>query len=91
MASTCRPFGRWAICNYFWNYEAWKRSCDDAAPHGRFCGYLAFLQIELGGFFVNEQPEASWLFSEPSWPDVLESPGVDCVIFDQCQFSGANL
>ena len=41
--------------------------------------------MELGGYFVNEQPEPSWLYAEKPWPQVLASPGVDKVIFDQCQ------
>ena len=51
MAPTCRPFGRWATFNYARNYDTWLRSYNDAAPHGRFCGYLAMLQIEIGGFY----------------------------------------
>ena len=83
MAPTCKPFGRWATFNYRVNYDAWRRSYDDAAPHGRFCGRLAQLQLELNAFFVNEQPEPSWLYVEPPWPQVLAHPDVDKVIFDQ--------
>ena len=52
-------------------------------PNGRFCGYLAQLQLELGGDFASEQPEPSWLCDEPPWPEVLVAPGVDKVICDQ--------
>ena len=43
------------------------------------------LQIELGGFFVNVQPDPSWPYDEKPWPQVLSAPGVDKVVFDQCQ------
>ena len=42
-------------------YRTWLRPYEDAAPRGQFFGYLAQLQLELGGYFVNEQPEPSWL------------------------------
>ena len=41
--------------------------------------------MELRGYSVNEQPEPSWLYAEPPWPQVLATAGVDKVIFDQCQ------
>ena len=40
---------------------------------------------EHGAYFANEQPEPSWLYAEPPWPQVLAHPSVDKVIFDQCQ------
>ena len=45
------------------------------------------LRIELGGFFVNEQPEPSWLYCEPPWPEVLIAPGAGKVISDQRQLA----
>ena len=85
MAPTCKPFGRWAACNYWRNHDTWKASYDDAAPHGRLCGELALIQIEQHAFFVNEQPEGSRLYDEPPWPRVRAHPTVDSVVFDQCQ------
>ena len=46
MAPTCTPFGRHAALNYQIYYEGWKRSYDMAAPHGRFAGKIAMLQIK---------------------------------------------
>ena len=58
MAPTCTPFGAWARINYYTNYWSWKASYDLAAPHGRFCGEVAGMQLDAGRFFINETPPA---------------------------------
>eukprot|EP00959_Pyramimonas_sp_CCMP1952_P343980 7204778-Pyramimonas_sp.AAC.1 len=83
MAPSCRPFVRWATCNYRFSYDAWLRSYQDAAPSGRFCGHISRPRLESDNYFVNEQPDPSWLCHERPWLDVLTTPGVDRVVFDQ--------
>jgi hypothetical protein len=36
MGPTCKPFGKLANYNYWHNYDAWLKSYQEAAPHGRF-------------------------------------------------------
>jgi len=84
MSPMCRPFGRHSNINYIHNYEGWKRSYDLAAPHGRFCGYIALCQIQNNRFFLNEQPDPSYLYQEHPWPKVLQHPTVLKEIVDQC-------
>jgi len=85
MGPTCKPFGKLANYNYWHHYDAWKRSYDLAAPHGRFCGEIAMLQHNNGRYYVVEQPDGSWLFEEYPWPAVLQLPGTTKVVFDQCR------
>ena len=66
------------------NYDTWLRSYNDAAPHGRFCGKIAFKQLRGGHHFLNEQPHPSTLYEEPPWPLVMASPGVVTALVDQC-------
>ena len=84
MSPMCRPFGRHSNINYQHNYEGWKRSYDLAAPHGRFCGYIALVQIQNNRFFINEQPNPSYLYQEHPWPKVLQHPTVMKEIVHQC-------
>ena len=84
MAPTCTPFGPWANLNYHLNYEAWHASYLLAAPHGRFCGHVALKQILEGRFFINEQPDPSWLYQEEPWPRVMQHPSVDKLVIHQC-------
>ena len=84
MSPMCRAFGRHANINYQYNYEGWKRSYDISAPHGRFCGRIAMIQIKNGRFFINEQPDPSWLYLEFPWPLVTSHHTVLKEIVDQC-------
>ena len=84
MAPTCTPFGALARVNYYTNHRSWLRSYHLAAPHGRFCGEVALLQLQAGRFFVNEQPQGSWLYEERPWPAVLAHPDVFGVVVHQC-------
>ena len=76
MAPTCTPFGPMANFNWHRNYDTWLRSYNDAAPHGRFCGEVALLMMELNRYFLNEQPFPSMLYDEPPWPTVRAHPDV---------------
>eukprot|EP00959_Pyramimonas_sp_CCMP1952_P255305 5332394-Pyramimonas_sp.AAC.1 len=62
-------FGCWATVNYKCNCRTWIRSYEDAAPHARFWGYTAQLRSQLGGYFVNEPPDSSWLCAESPWAE----------------------
>ena len=68
----CRPFGNLGRANRTLHPEAWERSYQQAAPHGRFVGKLALKQINAGRFFLNEQPHPSDLYKEEPWPEVLQ-------------------
>ena len=85
MGPTCKPFGKLANYNYWHNYEAWLKSYQEAAPHGRFCGELALLQDDGNRYFICEQPKDSWLFTEQPWPIVMNRNNTTQVIFDQCR------
>jgi len=84
MAPTCTPFGPMASFNYQVNYDTWLKSYNDAVPHGRFCGKVALLMIEINRYFMNEQPDPSWLYHEYPWPRVLKHPSVQSELIHQC-------
>ena len=85
MGPTCKPFGKLANYNYWHNYDAWLKSYQEAAPHGRFCGELALIQDDGNRYFICEQPKDSWLFTEQPWPLVMMRPNTTQVVFDQCR------
>ena len=80
----CRPFGKLANYNRIYNHEAWQRSYQEAAPHGRFCGKLALIQQDNQRYFICEQPKDSKLFCEPPWPKVLKRSTTVIKFVDQC-------
>ena len=84
MSPMCRPFGPMSNVNYEHNYEGWSRSYNIAAPHGRFCGHIAMIQIKCHRYFINEQPDPSYLYQEHPWPIVMAHPTVTKEIVDQC-------
>ena len=84
MAPTCKPFGSWSHINRVANYNAWQASYDDAAPHGRFCGEIALLQLGKCRHFLNEQPYPSDLYYEEPWPEVLNHSNVLTQKWDRC-------
>ena len=48
MAPTCGPFGPMGRFVKYGNSDAWQRSYDLAAPHGKFCGVVAHMQLRKG-------------------------------------------
>ena len=56
MSPTCGPFGPLSHLNKAAQPAAWQASYERAAPHGRFCGVVALLQLRKKRHFVNEQP-----------------------------------
>ena len=76
MAPTCTPFGKLGQFNERINHEGWQRSYDQVAPHGRFCGVVAKLQLSKGRHFLCEQPYPSTLFNEEPWREVAAHPNV---------------
>ena len=85
MSPTCAPFGPLSHLNKAAQPEAWQRSYENAAPHGRFCGLVALTQLKHGRHFINEQPDPSNLYKEHPWPTVLSTKGVVSVRWDRCQ------
>ena len=84
MAPTCRPFGPRAHMNRVINHDGWRRSYEDAAPHGRFCGRVADKQMNEGRFFINEQPHPSSLYEEDDWKRVVKRPEIVTAVIHQC-------
>ena len=84
MSPTCTPFGSWSNLNKVINYDRWHESYMQAAPHGRFCGTVAKLQIDSGRYFIIEQPAGSHLFEEPPWPYIMDTRMVFKCMMHQC-------
>ena len=84
MAPTCTPFGNMSHLSKHVHPEAWKEAYKDAAPHGRFCGEVALLQLKEGRHFINEQPDPSDLYDEQPWPEVLQHPRTVTIRWDRC-------
>ncbi len=84
MAPTCKPFGPWSNLNRVRNHAGWLRSYQEAAPHGRFRGRVALIQMKIGRYFINEQPFPSYLYDEPPWPTVVKDPSVVHTVIHQC-------
>ena len=80
MAPSCTPFGAWARYNYYANYQGWLKSYQEAAPHGRFCGRMALKQTNQSRYWLNEQPEGSWLYYEAPWPEVINHPSTVSIV-----------
>lgn len=57
--------------------DAWQRSYDLAAPHGKFCGVGAQMQLKKGLHFICEQPAGSDLYYEHPWLVVLNRDMTD--------------
>ena len=62
MAPTCGPFGPMGRFVKHVTPDAWLRSYDLAAPHGKFCGVVAQMQLREGLHFICEQPSGSDLY-----------------------------
>ena len=84
MAPTCGPFGPMGRFVKHVTPDSWQRSYDQAAPHGRFCGVVAQMQLRKGLHFICEQPSGSDLYFEPPWPAVLNNPTVRQQRYDRC-------
>ena len=84
MAPTCGPFGPMGRFVKYVTPDAWQRSYDFAAPHGKLCGVVAQIQIKKGPHFICEQPVGSDLYYEHPWPTVLNHPNVYQQRYDRC-------
>ena len=84
MAPTCGPFGPMGQLNRKLHPSSWQRAYDNAAPHGRFCGEIAQLQLRKGRHFICEQPLGSTLYLEQPWPQVLNQSTVCQQKYDRC-------
>ena len=84
MAPTCGPFGPMGRFVKHVTPDAWQRSYDLVAPHGKFCGVVAQMQLRKGLHFICEQPSGSDLYYEHPWPAVLNHPGVYQQRYDSC-------
>ena len=90
MAPTCAPFGPLGHRNRVTHPEAWARSYDWAAPHGRFAGHVALRQCVNNRFYFMEQPIGSTLYQEDPWPRVIfRDDALECVM-DQCMVGQRN-
>ncbi len=85
MAPMCTPFGPMGQFNEHKYPEGWTRSYNVAAPHGRFCGEIALLQMRKKLHWGREHPHPTTLDREPPWPEVIATPGVTKAIWDRCR------
>jgi hypothetical protein len=85
MAPECTPFGPMGQFNEHKYPEGWTRSYNKAAPHGRFCGIIAKLQLAKKLHWIREQPHPSTLDKEEPWPEVLATPEVTRAVWDRCR------
>ena len=85
MATTCAPFGPLGTLNRKIHPEAGHRTYDNAAPHGRFCGEIALLQLQKDRHFMSENPHPTTLYHEFPWSEVCKSPDVKYLLWDRCQ------
>ncbi|MAD34454.1 MAG: hypothetical protein CMJ88_11970, partial [Planctomycetes bacterium] len=85
MAPMCAPFGPMGQFNEHKYPTGWTRSYNLAAPHGRFCGEIALLQLRKKLHFIREQPDPTNLDKEFPWPDVIAYPGVTKQLWDRCR------
>lgn len=90
ISTSCTPFGPPSYVNRNRNYDTWKRSYGRRAPHGRFCGRIALLQLERrrrcndGSCFLSEHPHPTTLYAEKPWPTVVNDPTVKLQVTHQC-------
>ena len=84
MAPTCGPFGPMGRFVKHVTPDAWQRSYDLAAPHGKFCGVVAQFQFRKGFHFMCEQPSGSDLYYEHHWLAVLYHASVYQQRYDRC-------
>eukprot|EP00972_Heterocapsa_arctica_P032816 4830892-Heterocapsa_arctica.AAC.1 len=55
MAPICGPFGPMGRFVRYVTPASWLRPYNLAAPHGRFCGVMALVQLSKGLHFLSEQ------------------------------------
>ena len=84
MAPTCGPFGPMGKFNRAINPTSWRASYQQAAPHGRFCGEIARMQMRKGRHFICEQPVGSDLYLEHPWPEVFNHGHTVTQKYDRC-------
>ena len=81
---TCGHFGPMGRSVKYVTPDAWQRSYDLAAPHGKFGGVVAQMQLKKGLDFICEQPSGCDLYYEHPWPAVLDHPSVYQQRYDRC-------
>ena len=80
----CRTVGRLASFNSVMHHDTWRKHHEEDLPHLKFCAIVALLQIELGRYFLREQPNGTRLSEIDPWPQVHEDPAVLSITMDQC-------
>ena len=90
LSPPCTEFSRLQALNRHCHGEAYKLLHDElkqrAIKHLEFCFRFARMQIRKGRYFLFEHPAAADSWSEPCVQRLLNLPGVEVTIADQCQF-----
>ena len=84
MAPSCRTMGPTSNVNAAINHDTWLRHYNEDAPHIRFCGFIAKLQIRRGCFFFAENPHPTYMLKEGDWTTVAQHKDTLIQVVDQC-------
>ena len=66
------------------NHETWLNHHQEDLPHLQYCGKVALKQIQLGRYFLREQPVGTWIDQIEPWPKVQTYEIVVTQNMDQC-------
>ncbi len=80
----CRTVGRLSYYNSKMYTDTWSVHHQEDLPHLRFCGKVALKQMEMGRFFILEQPSGTWIDYIEPWPKVVCHDTVVTQSMDQC-------
>ena len=80
----CRSVGSFAPYNSMMHYSTWNRHHQEDLPHLKYCGQIALKQMELGRYFLREQPAGTQLDHIAPWPEVQSHESVMTQLMDQC-------
>ena len=65
-------------------YDTWNQRHQEDLLHIKFCGQVALKQMQLGRFFLREQPTGTWIDQIPPWTIVIAHESVVTQTMDQC-------
>ena len=79
----CRSVGKLSYVNSVHHADTWNAHLMEDLPHIRYCGEVALKQMELGRYWIREQPAGSWIDTITPWPEAVAKHVTDQRM-DQC-------